>query len=392
MKFLFFVTLFISNNLININAYRIINITANATAEDVFKPFEATFIGMYGDPSNLQRERVNEGAYETPSQELIYEGNNPRQDCPSMIGPFSDGSYYCTSQVNGYCDRRSGTCFCNTGYQGLDCTECQPSYYLMGSTCYPKILCPQNCNNAGDCNYNTGICTCQPHRTGPSCNIPVCSVYSPFCESCSTTSCTHCRDGYYLTSDRKCQSCHDFDPRCSSCSAEEGCLQCIDPILTSIRRSGARLYDTLPFEEDTREFSINLPFGTQDPAYFTEAETYTLCGDASDPLKNHTVSCDQGVDGTATWVCKPYPSSYIVCGHAGVFKLQYNNYTVYESDRYMRLYVQRSGGGCGTVSLGYYIRHVTSSSEDVTATAPYTSSQTLVFGPGMFTLSYAVQI
>ena len=65
------------------------------------------------------------GAQDTGDQELLFEGPMPRQVCPGMIGPFSDGNYYCTAREYGYCDKRSGTCFCNVGYEDIDCSSCQ---------------------------------------------------------------------------------------------------------------------------------------------------------------------------------------------------------------------------------------------------------------------------
>jgi hypothetical protein len=64
-------------------------------------PFNATNVGVYGDPSNLQRERINEGAFETADQELLFEGPSPRQVCPNMVGPFSDGNYFCSAREYG---------------------------------------------------------------------------------------------------------------------------------------------------------------------------------------------------------------------------------------------------------------------------------------------------
>jgi hypothetical protein len=40
----------------------------------------------------------------------------------------------------------------------------------------------------------------------------------------------------------KCVSCTRFDPRCSACS-ESKCLECADPLLNSVRRSGYRSTD-----------------------------------------------------------------------------------------------------------------------------------------------------
>ena len=54
-----------------------------------------------------------------------------------MVGPF-EGYYYCTHAEAGYCDRRSGTCFCYEGYQGLDCADCRPTHYREGNICKKK--------------------------------------------------------------------------------------------------------------------------------------------------------------------------------------------------------------------------------------------------------------
>lgn len=60
--------------------------------------------------------------------------------CPGMVGPVDDGMYYCLGKEHGYCDRRSGTCFCNVGYQGISCQDCSPSHYAQGGLCYPMLV------------------------------------------------------------------------------------------------------------------------------------------------------------------------------------------------------------------------------------------------------------
>ena len=207
-----------------------------------FKPYDKGFVGRYGDPTNLQRERINEGAFDTPTQELIYEGVAPRQACPAMVGPFSDGNYYCTAREYGYCDKRSGTCFCNQGYIGIDCSECHGSHFKVGSLCLPKQLCTDDCNGAGTCNFLDGTCSCLPHRKGDACEQMLCTIYSSLCITCTTLECLACKGGYYLTGDpnKACSSCYDFDARCAGCTKEQGCTVCADPLLTSIRRSGYR--------------------------------------------------------------------------------------------------------------------------------------------------------
>ena len=59
--------------------------------------------------------------------------NNPRHQHQSHHMAHQAKEY-------GYCDRRSGTCFCNMGYEGVDCSACTPNYFLVGSLCYPKKL------------------------------------------------------------------------------------------------------------------------------------------------------------------------------------------------------------------------------------------------------------
>jgi hypothetical protein len=223
------------------NCFRVYKDDSQISENEYFEPYDKGFVGYTVDPMNFQRERINEGAFETATQELLYEGVSPRQTCPEMVGPFSDGSYYCAAKEFGYCDRRSGTCFCNNGYQGIDCTDCIDSYFKIGYHCFPKKNCPDDCNGNGICNYNNGTCSCFSHRTGISCQSMLCSNYNSNCDSCSNTQCLKCQSGYYLTLDfRICSSCQDFDPRCAECTQSKGCTMCVDSTLTSVARSGAR--------------------------------------------------------------------------------------------------------------------------------------------------------
>jgi len=118
-------------------------------ASPYFNPYNQGFVGFYGEPAHVKRERVNEGAPGTQefrrvsldgSEETVFEVR-PRQNCPGMVGPMEDGVYYCRGKEFGYCDRRSGTCFCNIGYQGVQCEECTPSHVESGGVCYPKRHC-----------------------------------------------------------------------------------------------------------------------------------------------------------------------------------------------------------------------------------------------------------
>lgn len=358
-----------------------------------FLPYETGFVGIYGDPNNFQRERINEGSFEHADKELIYENLIPIQVCPGMVGPFSDGSYYCTAKEYGYCDRRSGTCFCNMGYQGIQCSECTPSYFLVGSLCYPKKLCPDDCSGAGTCNYFTGQCVCYPHRIGENCGTQLCQKFDALCEACSNSSCLRCTSGYYVTDESKCNSCFDYDPRCAGCTRDLGCTLCADPILTSVRRSGYRSSDPrVPIEEDNREFSITLPFATKSVESFADAEAFVIASSPDKPLKDNSKSCHQGYRNDESWECEPFPASHIVCGHKGVFSFTYPNYIIHETSRFFRVSVRRSGGGYENVKINYFIKHYTTNDADVTATAPYTTSQTLDFSEGVVERSFLVSI
>ena len=108
-----------------------------------FSPYAQGFTGYYGEPSDPRRYPVNPGNPLSPDQPLRFTGVNGRQNCPGMIGPL-DGMYYCTDKAFGYCDRRSGACFCGGGYTGLDCSACRPTHYIsytgerLGTLVYRK--------------------------------------------------------------------------------------------------------------------------------------------------------------------------------------------------------------------------------------------------------------
>lgn len=391
-----FFSVFILNSITVTNGYRILAPNGSQITGAYFRPFDKGFVGNYGDPATLQRERINEGAVETPTQELLYEGVSPRQTCPGMVGPFSDGNYYCTAREYGYCDRRSGACFCNVGYQGIDCSECMPTHFNVNGTCYAKKLCPNDCSASGTCDYWTGTCTCYPHRQGNDCSIKLCTRFSDLCQACTAEQCLLCKGGYYLTgnsSDVVCRTCYDFDPRCAGCTKEEGCTTCADPLLTSVRRSGYRVSDPrLPLEEDAREFSITLPFGTKSPESYADAESFVVASTPDKPLKDSSMTCAQGENGDASWNCTTFKATHIVCGHLGVFSFTYANYVVKETDKTFRVSVRRTGGGVGNISVSYYINHLTTNESDVSATAPYTTSQQLIFSPGIVERTFLVGI
>lgn len=69
----------------------------------------------------------------------------------------------------------------------------------------------------------------------------------------------------------------DTHARCCNRCDESSCLECTDPLLLSIRRSGARKGDPpLPFDELERELPHALEFGTKDPRFFASAEAFDV--------------------------------------------------------------------------------------------------------------------
>ena len=385
-----------------IESFRVLNQTNLRSEGAYFAPYDSGFVGRFGDPNNFQRERTNEGAFESPEQELLLEGPMPRQICPNMVGPFSNGNYYCTAREFGYCDRRSGSCFCNMGYGSIDCSECTGTHFRPAGSylCLPRRLCVDDCSGAGTCDFYSGQCTCLPHRTGNACQNRLCTAYDALCEACDVTQCLSCQYGYYLTGNtgpgvRACSSCQDFDQRCAGCTKEQGCTTCADPLLTSIRRSGYRASDRpLPIEENTRELSINLPFGTKFPDAFAESEIYVVAKGYSNtqPLRAKSKSCTQGLRNDDSWDCTSKLQSHTVCGHPGVFKFIYPNYIVPEKQGYFPITISRSGGGYGNVTISYFIKHFTTNDADMVPTASYTTQQMLTFEEGVVERTFLVKI
>ncbi|CAM9524028.1 unnamed protein product, partial [Hapterophycus canaliculatus] len=359
-----------------------------------FVPYEQGFVGRYGDPfTTLLSDRVNEGAPGTPTYPRLYEGVYPRQICPGMVGPVEDGMFYCLGKEHGYCDRRSGTCFCNVGYQGISCQDCSSTHYAEGGLCYPKLLCPSDCSGAGTCHHSNGTCTCLPHRVGDDCSSPYCSsLFSSQCAECTFDGCTSCKSGFYVDhagGGVDCVPCHRYDPRCTRCN-EQACLECTDPLLLSIRRSGARIGDPpLPFDEMERELPHALEFGTKDPRYFQSAEAFDVVVNASSPLNETSVSCAQGIFGDDSWACQSKTISHRVCGNPGTISFSSPEYEAFEdpsasagvavfgmvdtTNGTVRVTVTRTGGGYGTVGVRYWLRHGTTDEEDVTPHAFYTT-------------------
>ncbi|KAK5580194.1 hypothetical protein RB653_000207 [Dictyostelium firmibasis] len=85
----------------------------------------------------------------------------------------------CSTNSRGICDLSKGLCICNSGYEGIDCSE---------------IPCPTfnslPCNGSPNtCNIKTGVCTCSGSNYGPDCSLIQC--LDPSCSgfgNCNTSS------------------------------------------------------------------------------------------------------------------------------------------------------------------------------------------------------------
>ena len=81
---------------------------------------------------------------------------------------------------NGQCDFLTGTCICNIGNTGLDCSGQWNLFlktvyhFIHPKTFFSEWICPGNCSDAGLCDTTTGKCSCDMGRHGSDCssNLP----------------------------------------------------------------------------------------------------------------------------------------------------------------------------------------------------------------------------
>ncbi|XP_054980051.1 laminin subunit gamma-3, partial [Sorex araneus] len=163
------------------------------------------------------------------------------------------------------------TCSCPPGYTGQFCESCAPGYKRETPLGGPYASCvPCTCNQHGTCDPHTGICRCDHHTEGPSCERCQPGFYgNPFagraddCQPCpcpgqsactvtnsSEVVCTHCPprqrgrrcevcdDGFFgdplglSGRPRPCQRCQcngNVDPNAvGNCDPHSGrCLRCL---------------------------------------------------------------------------------------------------------------------------------------------------------------------
>ena len=382
------------------NAYRIKG-SVNETQH--FIPYERGSVGNAQQFTITAQTSWSNQGYDDAESIIALDdesvGKNRLTPCPKMVGPI-DNEYFCRGNEYGYCDRRSGTCFCTEGYMGDACQECVPTHFEVGGVCYPKMLCPNDCSggSGGQCNFQTGMCQCNESREGDDCSRPICSRYHEFCTTCDEDGCIGCEDGFssHKTAEwgEQCQPCWRFDPRCRTCS-EDACTSCIDLLLLSIHRSGRRPHDPpLPLDELSRELSITVPFGSKQVDAFYDAEHYFLVDDPSiTPLNESAAECHQGLNNDDSISCMPYNlTSHRICGNHGTITFDSPEYAVREDNKHVRLTLRRSGGGLGEVAVSYSLYPITAGFEDVTSTAYYTTNRTVVFRQGQITASFLVTI
>jgi hypothetical protein len=114
-------------------------------------------------------------------------GGDTCAGCEKDYYAYNGICIFCRADITcsgvGTCSNRTGSCFCSTGYAGINCESCAKNYY--GPTCKS---CPSfnddgiTCSGNGDCidgHNGTGECVCNGNNAGPYCNSPILSSVTP---------------------------------------------------------------------------------------------------------------------------------------------------------------------------------------------------------------------
>ncbi|XP_020325727.1 multiple epidermal growth factor-like domains protein 9 isoform X2 [Oncorhynchus kisutch] len=148
------------------------------------------------------------------------------EDCEE--GHFTNGTTGCIpcgcdsyGAVNHLCDS-SGMCVCKTGVYGPKCDECHPGFFRFSSTgCQPC-----QCNNLTNyCHPQSGVClNCQGNTQGPNCEECKPRFYRSS-GAASTDACVTCPCSN-TTSTGTCHTDSDGFPVCDQCLSEYSGQQC----------------------------------------------------------------------------------------------------------------------------------------------------------------------
>ncbi|XP_035641152.1 multiple epidermal growth factor-like domains protein 9 isoform X1 [Oncorhynchus keta] len=148
------------------------------------------------------------------------------EDCEE--GHFTNGTTGCIpcgcdsyGAVNHLCDS-SGMCVCKTGVYGPKCDECHPGFFRFSSTgCQPC-----QCNNLTNyCHPQSGVClNCQGNTRGPNCEECKPRFYRSS-GAASTDACVACPCSN-TTSTGTCHTDSDGFPVCDQCLSEYSGQQC----------------------------------------------------------------------------------------------------------------------------------------------------------------------
>jgi hypothetical protein len=166
-----------------------------------------------------------------------------------------------------------------------------------------------------------------------------------------------------------------------------------------VKRSGQLATNPpLPDDEIGRQLLHKLEFGSQNPAFFLDAEYYRLISGPDPPFLSDTaMGCDQGIDlSSADWTCGAEFVSHLVCGHEGVVTFLSPTYEVPETGEYgsgtIRLTAVRSGGGVGQISFVYSIQHLSTDDKDVSASSQWTSESRILMEDGVVRVSWLLTV